>query len=131
VPTTDFRVHDGLLVVQQTSEGDRLRIALQGEMDLANAASADEIVGEALRTGKGIVIDLAKLEFLDSTGVALLVDAMRRGGERLSFLPSEHASVHRLLSLTGLQERMNFASTATLSATSAAGAGAESLLPAA
>jgi anti-anti-sigma factor len=108
VPTTDFQVHDGLLVVQQTSEGDRLRIALQGEMDLANADGAASIVSEALDSGKHVVIDLAKLEFLDSTGLALVVDAMRNGGERLSFLPSEHTAVHRLLSLTGLDERMRF-----------------------
>lgn len=131
MPTTDFQVHDGLLTVQQTSEGDRLRIALQGEMDLANADTAAAVVREALGSGNSVVIDLAKLEFLDSTGVALLVEAMREGGERLSFLPSEHAAVSRLLGLTGLEERMNFVSSATLSATGAEDAGAESLLPAA
>jgi anti-anti-sigma factor len=128
VPTTDFQIHDGLLAVQQTSEGDRLRIVLQGEMDLANADSAASILREAMGSGKSVVVDLAKLEFLDSTGVALLVEAMREGGERLSFLPSKHAAVSRLLGLTGLDERMNFASPATLSATGAEDAGAESLL---
>jgi len=132
VPTTDFQVHDGLLVVQQTSEGDRLRIALQGEMDLANAESAAEIVGEALLTGKRVLVDLAKLEFLDSTGIALLVDAMANGGERLSFLPSEHAPVQRLLSLTGLEERMNLDSATAIVATAApANAAADTLQPAA
>jgi len=131
VPTTDFQVHDGLLVVQQTTEGKRLRVVLQGEMDLANAECAGSVLREALSSGKSVVVDLAKLEFLDSTGVALLVEAMGTGGERLSFLPSEHAAVQRLLSLTGLEERMTFASTAALSATGAENAGAESLLPAA
>lgn len=132
MPTTDFQVHDGLLVVQQTSEGDRLRIALQGEMDLANAESAAEIVGEALLTGKRVLVDLAKLEFLDSTGIALLVDAMANGGERLSFLPSEHAPVQRLLSLTGLEERMNLDSATAIVATAApANAAADTLQPAA
>jgi len=131
VPNTDFQVHDGLLVVQQTSEGERLRVALNGELDLANAETPASILREALSSGKNVVVDLAKLEFLDSTGVALLVNAMRDGGERLSFLPSEHAAVHRLLSLTGLDERMNLASAATIDATAAEEAGAESLLPAA
>jgi anti-sigma B factor antagonist len=131
VPTTDFKVHDGLLVVQQTTEGNRLRIALNGEMDLSNTECAGSILREALGSGNSVVIDLAKLEFLDSTGLALLVEAMHDGGERLSFLPSEHAAVQRLLSLTGLDERMNFVSTATLNATGAASAGPESLLPAA
>ncbi|MGN6201149.1 MAG: STAS domain-containing protein [Solirubrobacterales bacterium] len=131
MPTTDFQVHDGLLVVQQTTEGKRLRVALNGEMDLANAECAGSVLREALSSGMSVVVDLTKLEFLDSTGVALLVEAMGTGGERLSFLPSEHVAVQRLLSLTGLEERMTFASTASLSATGAENAGAESLLPAA
>lgn len=39
---------------------------------------------------------------------------MQEGGERLSFLPSEHDAVRRLLSLTGLDERMTFASPVTV-----------------
>lgn len=109
MPTVDFKVHDGLLAVQQTSEGERLRISLDGEMDLANAETAATTLREALLCGKDVVVDLGKLEFLDSTGVAMLVAAMRDGGERLSFLSSEHDAVQRLLSLTGLDERMNFA----------------------
>jgi anti-anti-sigma factor len=131
VPTTDFQVHDGLLVVQQTSEGDLLRIALQGEMDLANAECAASILGEALRSDQRVVVDLAKLEFLDSTGIALLVDAMANGGERLSFLPSEHASVQRLLTLTGLGERMRLEPDAAPVPAVAADASADSLQPAA
>jgi anti-anti-sigma factor len=131
VPSTDFQVHDGLLVVQQTSEGERLRIALQGEMDLANTESAESILREALGSGRSVVIDLAKLEFLDSTALAMLVSAMREGGEQLSFLPSEHAAVRRLLSLTGLDERMNLATpVAAASKPRAVDSGAEPLVSA-
>lgn len=129
MPVTDFKVHDGLLTVQQTSEGPRLRISLEGEMDLANAETAAATLREALPCGKEVVVDLGKLEFLDSTGIAMLVAAMREGGERLSFLPSKHDTVRRLLSLTGLDERMAFASPMTVAST-AADTGAESLQPA-
>lgn len=124
MPITDFKVHDGLLTVQQASEGRRLRISLGGEMDLANAETAATTLREALLCGKDVVLDLGGLEFLDSTGVAMLVAAMREGGERLSFLPSEHEAVGRLLSLTGLDERMKFAGPAGIT-------DAEPLLPAA
>jgi len=130
VPTTDFKVHDGLLAVQQTSEGQRLRIALDGEMDLANTETAATTLREALHSGKDVVIDLSKLSFLDSTGVAMLVRAIQEGGERLSFLPSEHDAVCRLLSLTGLEERMTFASALTVAPRPQA-ADAEPLMPAA
>jgi anti-anti-sigma factor len=114
VPTSNFKVHDGLLTIQQTSEGQRLRLALEGEMDLANTGIAASTLREALQCGKPVVVDLAKLSFLDSTGVALLVTAMQEGGDRLSFLPSEHDVVRRLLNLTGLDERMTFASPLTV-----------------
>jgi anti-sigma B factor antagonist len=130
VPSTNFKLHDGLLAVQQTSEGSRLRISLEGEMDLANAETAAATLREAMLCGKDVVVDLGKLEFLDSTGIAMLVAAMRAGGERLSFLPSEHDAVHRLLCLTGLDERMNLGpSLAAPAAASDAGSG--SLRPAA
>jgi anti-anti-sigma factor len=130
VPITDFKIHDGLLAVQQTSAGQRLRIALDGEMDLANAETAASTLREALRSDKDVVVDLTKLAFLDSTGVAMLLRAMQEGGERLSFLPSEHDPVRRLLNLTGLDERMTFASP-VLAAPSPEEAAAEPLLPAA
>jgi anti-sigma B factor antagonist len=110
MPTIDFRVHDGMLVVQQTSEGERVRLALDGELDLANAETAEATLREALASGKDVVVDLADLEFLDSTGVAMLVAAMREvDGKRLSFEPSRHEAVRRLLKLTGLDEWMGLA----------------------
>jgi anti-anti-sigma factor len=112
--SSDFQVHDGLLAVQQTSEGEQVRVAFSGEMDLANADTAGLTLRDALNSGNDVVVDLARLEFLDSTGVAMLVDAMHQGGERLSFLPSQHAAVTRLLSLTGLDERMNLVPVAAI-----------------
>jgi anti-anti-sigma factor len=116
VPTTDFKIHDGTLAVQQTSERGRVRIALLGELDLANAETAATTLREALHGDKRVVVDLTELEFLDSTGIALLVEAMRDGGPRLSFLQSEHVAVRRLLGLTGLDEQMSFAPAPILTA---------------
>jgi anti-sigma B factor antagonist len=130
VPITDVQIHDGLLAVQQTSEGERLRVALAGEMDLANAETAGSTLREVLLRDKDVVVDLGGLEFIDSTGLAMLVVAMREGGRRLSFLPSRHAAVRRLLSLTGLDERMNF-SPPPATGVSAEDSGAEPLVSAA
>lgn len=131
--TTYFQVHDGLLAIQQTSETNRIRFALEGEMDLANAGTAAAMLQEALASDKDVVVDLTKLELLDSAGVALLVSAMGDGGKRLSFLPSEHESVSRLLSLTGLDREMNLAPRVDISpiVDGAGSEGSESLLPAA
>ncbi|HXR61835.1 MAG TPA: STAS domain-containing protein [Solirubrobacterales bacterium] len=110
MPNTDFKAHDGLLTVRQTSDQTQLRVALEGEMDLSNSGFAESVLREALASGRSLVVDLGKLEFVDSTGIAMLIRAIADSDEgRLSFLPSEHEAVRRLFSLTGLDERMPFA----------------------
>lgn len=110
MPNTDFKAHDGLLTVQQTSDRTQLRIALEGEIDLSNSGFAEAVLREGLASGRSLVVDLGELEFVDSTGIAMLIRAIADSDEgRLGFLPSEHESVRRLFSLTGLDERMPFA----------------------
>jgi anti-anti-sigma factor len=110
VPTTDFKAHDGLLTVQQMSDQTQLRVALEGEMDLSNSGFAETVLREAMGSGQPLVVDLGKLEFIDSTGLAMLIRAIVDSDEGcLSFLPSKHQAVRRLFSLTGLDERMHFA----------------------
>jgi anti-sigma B factor antagonist len=110
VPFDDHEVKDGLLIVRQVDEGERVRLSLQGELDLSNAPTAELKLNEALGSENAVLVDLRKLEFLDSTGIALLVAALQRDrAAQLTFLPSETASVRRLLSLTGLDERLPLA----------------------
>lgn len=104
-------VQDGLLVVDQEDDGRRLRVCLRGELDLSNACTAELQLEEAFNSKRPVLIDLSKLEFLDSTGIALLVTALGRpDARRIKFLPSETAGVRRVLSLTGLEERLPYAS---------------------
>ncbi|HEV2789861.1 MAG TPA: STAS domain-containing protein [Solirubrobacterales bacterium] len=112
MPLANAEVKDGLLSVRQAIEGERIRLALHGELDLANAMTAEMMLQEALSSGREVLVDLGKLEFIDSTGISILVVAMRgENSERISFLPCESAPVRRVLSLTGVDERMRFAST--------------------
>jgi anti-anti-sigma factor len=107
IHSTQTELRDGLLRVRRSAEGRRVRLSLDGELDLANARTAELALAEALDSGKEVLVDLRELEFLDSTGVALLVAAMRgQGGERLSFLPSDSLEVCRLLRLTGIDQWM-------------------------
>jgi anti-sigma B factor antagonist len=116
MPDAGARIQDGLLTVQQFDEGLQLRLALHGELDLSNAKTVEAALAEAFETGKKIVIDLGQLEFLDSTGIALLVGALgRRDAERLSFIASRAAAVRRLLNQTGLDRRMVLSTTAAAS----------------
>lgn len=106
---SDSSVQDGLLVVELQDEGHRVRFALSGELDLANACTAELKLEEALSSRRPVLIDLSKLEFLDSTGIALLVTALGRpAARRIEFVPSETPGVRRVLSLTGLEERLPY-----------------------
>lgn len=108
---TSTEIKDGLLVVQQSQNGGRTHLALYGELDLANAHTLDLSLHEALNLGQDVIVDLAKLEFLDSTGISLFVMALQGPhAERLTFLPSESPEVCRLLELTGLDQRLRFSS---------------------
>jgi anti-sigma B factor antagonist len=113
VPLSDTRIQDGLLAVAQSDEGAQVRLALQGELDLSNAPTLEASLTNAIDSGKKVVIDLDQLEFLDSTGIALLVGVLQRhDAERFSFLPSRSSGVCRLLNLTGLDKRMVRSTTA-------------------
>lgn len=109
MPVIKSEIQDGLLTVRLTPEGDRVRLALEGELDLASVKIAEESLLSALATGEDVLIDLEKLVFIDSTGISLLVMALRMKENGLSFVPSASAEVGRLLGLTGLDERMEFA----------------------
>lgn len=107
MPLTDTEVKDGLLTVRRTLDGERVRLTIEGEMDLSNVQTLETALEEACAEGRKVLVDLGPLEFLDSTGISLLVRAL--GGSeaaRLSFLPSESSNVSRLLNMTGLDQRM-------------------------
>ncbi len=108
MPTEQRDITDGTLVVQTATEGDLRTVSLCGELDLANADTAEAAIQEALGEAAQIVVDLQELEFIDSTGIALLVGALGHNGDsaRLRFVKSKSAAVNRVLDLTGLSERL-------------------------
>lgn len=110
--SNEVRVQDGLLTVRRADEGAHVRLSLAGELDLSNVPTVEAALEGAIDAEKKVLIDLGRLEFLDSTGLALIVRTLqRRDAERFSFLPSRSNEVCRLLALTGVDERMVFAST--------------------
>lgn len=106
-------IADGTLVVRTAKEGDTHVISLCGELDLANAGTAETALEASLAEGAAkIVIDMRELEFIDSTGIALLVAALGNnngGEEKVRFIPSAAPAVTRVLELTGLSERLPLA----------------------
>lgn len=114
MPTTDVQVQDGLLTVSRADEGAHIRLSLAGELDLSNLPTLEATLDGAIDSGKKVLIDLDGLEFVDSTGLALIVRTLGRAdAERFSFVPSRSHGVRRVLELTGLDERMVIATAGT------------------
>jgi anti-sigma B factor antagonist len=63
--------------------GDVIVARLTGELDIAGAPSTGNQIEEAVPTSaRGLVVDMSELEFIDSSGVAMLFGLVRRLSSR-------------------------------------------------
>jgi anti-anti-sigma factor len=63
--------------------GDVIVARVTGELDLAGAPRTGESITDAVATSaRGLVVDFSALEFIDSSGVAMLFTLARRLGGR-------------------------------------------------
>jgi anti-sigma B factor antagonist len=84
-------------------------IAVSGELDLASSPALEEQLDRVFNSDKKLVIlDLRELEFMDSTGLSVLIRAHQAAEEadRRLYLVKGPPQVQRLLSLTGVGERL-------------------------
>ena len=89
-------------------------ISVSGELDLASSPALDEELERVAEYGaEVVVVDLRELEFMDSTGLSVLVRAHQRAEEQGRHLGLVNGSqqVKRLLTLTGVAERLVLADT--------------------
>lgn len=98
--------HDELSIDLKTENGgSTLIFKLRGSLDLATAPTVRAALGDATENGNhDLIVDLTQLEFLDSTGLGVLIGAHRRAAERGgSFrLVISDGPISRLLNITGL-----------------------------
>jgi len=98
--------HDELSIDLKTEDGGgTLVFKLRGSLDLATAPTVRAALSEATEKGShDLIVDLTQLEFLDSTGLGVLIGAHRRTAERggsLRLVVSD-GPISRLLNITGL-----------------------------
>jgi anti-anti-sigma factor len=56
--------------------------AISGELDLASAPELESQIAQAFQSGaKMVIVDLRELEFIDSTGLSVLVKAHQQAQE--------------------------------------------------
>jgi anti-anti-sigma factor len=99
---SNFRVDMGL-------ENGAPVLSVRGELDLASSPALEDQLERAVAEAPSmVIIDLRELEFMDSTGLSVLIRAHQRAqeaGHRLAIVNGSR-QVRRLLSLTGVADRL-------------------------
>ena len=93
----------------------RVILTLHGELDTAAAPVLRSVLDDIIEQqgNLDVIIDLAKLEFVDSRGLSELVAADRMAKEQggTVTLSAPRPRVHRLFELTGLAEHLTLTET--------------------
>lgn len=100
----------GPLQVSAAEQDGKRTLFLRGELDLANAETVEQVLQGALAESScsRLVLDMSELEFIDSTGIAILVRALNNEAApaKLRCVPSRFPAVTRVLELTGVAHRL-------------------------
>ena len=97
---------DKALAITVEDGVERSVFRLSGDLDALNVPRLRAILMEHASDDRDTVIDLAGLQFIDSSGLGVLVGALKRyqaAGRRLS-LRSPTPSLQRVLEMTGLAQ---------------------------
>jgi anti-anti-sigma factor len=102
---------DGIFRVHVRPEGEGVRVVLSGELDLAGIDELEQVFAEACEPGRPLTIDLTGLEFIDSSGLRVLLgvhNAAARQGFAYTVIAGP-PQVHRAFALCGLDRTLAFA----------------------
>jgi anti-anti-sigma factor len=100
------------LAVSVIPDRDRVRVLAAGELDLSTTGALRAQLDELFDVGwHDVTADLREVDFMDSSGVHVLLDAHGRAqdvGGRLTVVV-EPGPIHLVLDLTGMSERLSVA----------------------
>ena len=89
----------------------RTHLTLRGELDLATAPELEQLVNDRLDAGTEVVVDLRPLEFMDSSGIRVLVAAHARAARNSTRLfvvkPAAGSAVAKIVEVSGLDGELN------------------------
>jgi anti-anti-sigma factor len=93
--------------VEASAENGSVRITLQGEIDLSNAATVEDEIREAIsHQNSAVLIDLTDLDYIDSSGIRILYRlASRLRTLRIipEFVVPLESTTRRLIELSGFE----------------------------
>jgi anti-sigma B factor antagonist len=95
-PVAGVETRDGAIVMR-----------LAGELDLYNAEDVRTALAQAIdSTPRRIVVDMAAVEFVDSTALGVLIEARSRLGQDALLLAAPQLETRRTLQISGLDRHL-------------------------
>ena len=88
--------------------GDASIVSLAGELDLSTIPQVEKRLLDELRSRTSVIVDLTKVTFIDSSGIALLIRADRttKDGVRLHTVISRGSQLDRVFELAGIGQAL-------------------------
>jgi anti-anti-sigma factor len=101
---------EGFAAAIERPGGRTVVVAARGELDMLSAPELRGLLREAVAPGVDVILDVSGLDFIDSTGVHLVLQAYadsRRDGWDFA-IRGATGEVMRAFELTGLADRLPF-----------------------
>ncbi len=92
------------MTIVHTIQGNKILVALQGDLDLTAAPPLREALDELLDRyrEKALVLDLSEVHFIDSSGLGVILGRYRKMAGRPLSLIGVRRSVRAVLELAGI-----------------------------
>ena len=65
-----------------TEEGDTSTVFLDGEIDMDKTEGAKEVIFPLIDAGKNVNLNLSNVQYMDSSGISVLVESNQRAKEK-------------------------------------------------
>jgi anti-sigma B factor antagonist len=96
--------------ISVTEHGGRAVVTITGELDLATSPDLEEVVLGRLDSGQSVVLDLRELQFMDSSGLRVLIAAHTRASEGAAEFavvrPAAGSEVEKILEIAGVEQQL-------------------------
>ncbi len=87
-------------------------VRAEGEIDLSNFEELSTALSSPPCSGSaGILLDLRRVEFVDSSGLRVMLTCAQSFGERFAMILTDGSAVDTLLEMVDVRERLNVSAT--------------------
>lgn len=103
-PTNERLVLRSNFNIELQHAADCVVVAVSGELDLSTAPQLDAELSRALQAGRDLVVDLERVEFMDCTGLSVLVGSAAEAALRSTRLSVTAGPplVQKLFAISGI-----------------------------